>query len=146
MEELLPIIIGIIWLAYTIYSKGQKKKHAKNPQPSGEKEKSGASFLEQILLGEESPHPQPYESFIEPIENEPERVEVYEEEVKKQEPQPFLREELSDFLQEGQRVSFKKEEFSYIDIEEKSEIKKYIEDFNLRKAVIYSEILNAPYI
>jgi hypothetical protein len=146
MEELLPIIIGIIWLVYTIYSKAQKKKLAKSPQPSGKKEKPATSFLEQLLLGEEAPHPQPYESFIEPIEKEPEIVEVYEEEVEKQEPKPFLREELSDFLQEGQPVRFKKEDLSYFDIEEESEIRKYIEDFNLRKAVIYSEILNAPYI
>ena len=144
MEEFLPIIIGIIWLVYTIYNKG-KKKEAKRHHPGRSEEARPPSILEQLFTGNEEIKTQPYEEYDEPYEGQ--LIEKYDEVVDEPEekPKPFLRTELADFVQEGQSAVMPSGNYM---MEEKMEMKNQVEnlDFDLKKAIIFSEILNAPYI
>jgi len=146
MEELLPLIIGILWLAYTWYNKGQKKKQGQdNPQV---RKKQEPSILEQILTGQTA-------SFSEP---EPVYEELFEEDelitdipdTDEKSTRPFLNAELSNYVKEGQSISEETYGNSFDQLFEEEELVfdqlVDMEDFDLRKAVIYSEILNTPYI
>lgn len=144
MEELLPLIIGIIWLVYTIYSKGKKKEAKK--RPAGEyHEIKKPSVLEQLFSNDDIISTQPYEMDDEPIEdkiNEQYEIVVNEED---EEAEPFLKTELSNYMYEGQSAVAASSNF--IDEElAKQESSVEVRDFDLRKAIIYSEIINAPYI
>ena len=146
MEDYLPLIIGIIWLAYTLYNKGQKKKNVKGPNSSERGKKPVSSLLEQILLGKESIEPQPYETSDSFIETTEENIEEVEEVVTAQKSEPFLQTELANFVQEGQPAFFAEDSLAGLEIFEEKEEEKYIDDFDLKKAIVFSEILNAPYI
>ena len=144
MEELLPLIIGIVWLVYTIYSKG-KKKAARKTSPGDTQETKAPSILEQLFNNNEIIGSQPYETYEEPIEDQ-----MFEHDdvvVKEQveESRPFLKNELANFMFEGQSavtVSSDSIKEEMVDWENQAEGS----DFDLQKAIIYSEILNAPYI
>lgn len=144
MEELLPLIIGVVWLVYTIYSKG-KKKEAKKHHPGRSEEVKAPSILEQLFTNNEILQPQPYEGYDEVEDNQ--LVDEYDMVVDEPEeaPGPFLNTELSGYVQEGQSAfssseKYKLEEFA----DEENQVER--QDFDLKKAIIYSEILNAPYI
>lgn len=145
MENLLPILIGIIWVAYTLYNKGKKKKVVRQPHDAEIPQKKPLSIFEQILLGEEIKLPQPYTDYSEPKEPEPiaqsKKINI------KKSPSPFLNEELAGFVHEGQSVSkfFSHDKTIEEILHERDEVFGEI-DFDLRKAVIYSEVLNTPYI
>ena len=146
MEELLPILIGIVWLAYALYNRAQKKKNAGRPQLAEKKENRSPSFIEQLLMGEEPAQSQPYETYEELVETEPEKLEFDEEFPIKEKPTPFLKKELADFVYEGQSSTYNENILENAVTEIQSGVKTEAGDFDLRKAVIYSEILNAPYI
>ena len=151
MEELLPLIIGILWLVYTFYSRGQKKK---TPGDAPPKAKEKPSFLEQLLGAEglqvSSPEPVDYEEdFLYEMEEEP--VKPME---KHESRSPFLNAELSRYQDEGQSQFM---EAFYLDEEDAgnveserhylaSEWNEQNESFDLKKAVVFSAILDAPYI
>ena len=151
MEELLPLIIGILWLVYTFYSRGQKKKA---PGDAAPKAKEKPSFLEQLLGAEglqvSSPEPVDYEEdFLYEMEEEP--VKPPE---KRESHTPFLKAELSQYQEEGQSQFL---EAFYLDEEDagnfeseghylSSELNGQNESFDLKKAVVFSAILDAPYI
>ena len=150
MEDFLPILIGIIWLAITWYNKDQKKKQrAAASKPKAENKKREPSILEQILTGQEIKiNPPRLSSLFEEEEEEPTGLEPVQPEQGNS--SPFLHKETAEFLKEGQsalkyeRIPVYKEEF---DKEEFNISKRAgIEEFDLRKAVIYSEILHPPYI
>ncbi|MBM3434721.1 MAG: hypothetical protein FJY07_00725 [Bacteroidetes bacterium] len=145
MEDLLPLLIGIIWLGYTLYNRGQKKGRAKMQQPVKKQERKGPSILEQILLGDVIPQPQPYGAA--PAEEPSGNFFVEDTEPKpvSKKPSPFLSEELSKFTQEGQPgITVSDDDLTIKDGLKESLIKEH--DFDLRKAVIFAEILNPPYI
>jgi hypothetical protein len=147
MENLLPILIGIVWIAYTLYSRGQKKKNMNSPQAGENQKAKPLSLLEQILMGEEIKPPQSFTNYFENEEPEPVILPVEKKEIIRKSPPPFLNEEFSNFFQEGQSVSEFYEPVKTIEEilhEHTEEIEE--RDFDLRKAVIYSEIINAPYI
>jgi len=150
MKEYLPLIIGIIWLAYTWYNKNQKKKQGKDNQPVSEKR--APSILEQLLTGENLQFSEP-EPVYEDIEELDTNIQdnYFETELKTEavKPSPFLssERELVDFAEEGLSVfedkySLAPDEDETLVLDTLGELK----DFDLRKAVIFSEILNAPYI
>jgi hypothetical protein len=144
MEELLPLIIGIIWLVYTIFTKGKKKEVRK--QSAGEhQEAKEPSVLEQLFSNGEFMEPQPYETYDEPIDDE--ITEPYEMVLSEEDNDaaPFLKAELSNFMHEGQSAVPTSMNFTDEDLA-KHENQVEMPDFDLRKAIIYSEILNAPYI
>jgi hypothetical protein len=144
MEEFLPILIGIIWLVYTFYTKGKKKPASKRPASEPRKTSQVESIITELFGDkiETYDEEQSFESF-DPMELE---VEEQEEYVSKQTASPFLQHEINEFVEEGEHV-FENNlendpELESVNIDYKDEI----QEFNLRKAVIYSEILNAPYL
>lgn len=144
MEELLPLIIGIVWLVYTIYNKG-KRKEAKRHSKDRNEENRPPSIIEQLFAGGEVLKPQPYEEYGEAEDNQ--LVEVYDEVVHevKDESRPFLNTELSEYVSEGQTVFSSSDNYLMEEIAQE-EIQDEKQDFDLKKAIIFSEILNAPYI
>ncbi len=148
MKEYLPLIIGIIWLAYTWYNKNQKKKQGKDNQPVSEKRTP--SILEQLLTGEnlQFSEPEPvYEEIEELDTNVHDNYFETELQAEVEKPSPFLTSELAGFPEEGLSVfedkySLAPDEDETLVLDALGELK----DFDLRKAVIFSEILNAPYI
>lgn len=145
MEEFLPILIGIIWLAYTFYTKGKKKRTPERQKSESQKTTPVESIISELfgVNFETSSREKSFESF-DPVELELEEME--DEYVFGQTPSPFLQNEMSEFVEEGQHVfenSFENDlELESDNIDYKGEI----QEFNLRNAVIYSEILNAPYL
>ena len=149
MEEYLPLIIGIVWVVYTLYSRGQKKKTRSTPQP--EKANRQPSLLEQILSGQGISIPEPEETdadIIYEYEEEPEII--INESVKEKDPKPFLSAELNNVKEEGEssfKNYFGKKKIEMADVEDDYlDLTEDMKDFDMRKAIIYSEILNAPYI
>ncbi|MEZ5081895.1 MAG: hypothetical protein R2750_00320 [Bacteroidales bacterium] len=146
MEELLPLIIGIVWVVYSLYTRGQKKKSGRKPQPQNENRQP--SLLEQILSGQGISISEPEETDLD-FDYEVEPVIADKEPVKKR-PLPFLNSELNEVKGEGQSSItnyFESENFAFSEDDERDwEFVRELEDFDLKKAVIYSEILNAPYI
>jgi len=145
MEDFLPILIGVIWLAYTLYSRAQKKKNIRKPQTAENRKDKVPSFIEQLLMGEETTQTQPYESSEHEIETDIIQDELLKVQEEKEDIKPFLNEELADFIEEGQSVS------TIYQIKETEEEKSTgvgleTDGFDLKKAIIFSEILNAPYI
>lgn len=143
MEDLLPIIIGIIWVAYTLYNKGLKKKRSKAPvstEVSGERK---PSFIEQLLMGEEADESPHYEEVDLYSESDGLEKEVAIDVAVPETRSPFLSNELANFVQEGKHAFSTEGEME--DIVEVGPENETVE-FDLRKAIIYSEILNAPYI
>lgn len=144
MKEYLPLIIGIIWLVYTIYSKG-KKKEAQRHHPGKSEEAGIPSILEQLFTNNAIPQPQPYET-----DNEVEDIQLMDDyhkvvNVPKEMPKPYLRTELANFMQEGQSAFSPSDNFIYEEIENEGNQDER-QKFDLKKAIIFSEILNAPYI
>lgn len=144
MEELLPLIIGIVWLIYTIYNKG-KKKEARKRHSEDSEEKTPSSILEQIFTRNESFKPQSYDVYDESEDSQ--LVEEYVEVAQKQEEEtrPFLNKELADFVHEGQVAITPSDAYLMEQNTDKEDQAEKL-DFDLRKAIIFSEILNAPYI
>jgi hypothetical protein len=145
MEDFLPLLIGVFWLAYTLYNKGQKKK-AREGSPEGETKAPVASFIEEFLLGKQENPSVPFyaeETETIPIDDLPgetKPIEIFQKSVSK----PIISSELESFTIEGQHA-FSAEELIDEYVNDSGNIV-FNEEFNLRKAVIYSEILNAPYI
>lgn len=147
MEDFLPILIGIIWVAYTLYNKGKKKKEIRQPITSEKKENKPLSLFEQILLGEEIKITQPYTEYSEPEEPLPAPVKEIKYDKRKKSTTPFLLDELGMFTEEGQSVSGLSLQSKTIEeILQEQDLELAERDFDIRKAVIYSEILNTPYI
>ena len=143
MEELLPLIIGILWVVYTLYNKGQKKKRPVAANPVEENENRKPSILEQLLMGEEAVESQPYVNTETDTQSDDFEREVVVDEVVKEHETPFLKRELSNFIHEGESVFQDEDE---IKDASQMETQKETFEFDLRKAILYSEILNAPYI
>jgi hypothetical protein len=146
MEDFLPVLIGIIWVAITLYNKGKKKQNIKQSAATEIKDSKPLSVLEQILMGGVIKESKPFDIYYEPVAEKP--IEYIEEKIKqKKPPTPFLNEELAQFSQEGQPVSaFLEDEMTIDEFLHALETEKTDMDFDLQKAVIYSEILNPPYI
>jgi hypothetical protein len=134
-----------------LYSKSQKSKKS-GPEDSTAKRKP--SMLEQILLGEQ------LDTLIQPETESPDYIyeiedENFEEKPLQEQPveslkedNPFLNYELSNFVEEGTQTIVENNERSFVEYEQLSDKESDVQliDFDLRRAVIYSEILNAPYI
>lgn len=141
-EDIIYIVIGVLWIAYSIY-KGTKKGRAKSrkeqaPTDSEEKKKSVFdTFLDDILAKEE---PVLYTPPAEDIVTEEKEVE----------------EKVFSYDDYYEKSNYQ-ERFNVIDSKLESDIKIEAEPtilpskkrkkprIDLRKAVIYSEILNRRY-
>jgi hypothetical protein len=150
MEDYIYILIGVIWLAASVYRASQKKKQAAARKSAGEPAKAKPemsdtrSLLEELLGGQEIKIPEPEEQEI--SIPEPEKVIVEED--------PPLRKFESEYtkmglkgveslMREGTsstgRILFK-DTFKSTQKKEAGQTK-----INLRKAIIYKAILERPY-
>ena len=141
MDDFLYILIGAAWLAFTIYSKNKKQKNKKlernNSQTKTESQKEGVSSLFESLFSDKEINTQQnyYSENIEQSNIIPSLSEVnYTENLAQfQEAPPEIFEKVLD-EEDIDNNLIKEEIINGNDI-----------DFNLRKAVIYSEILKRPY-
>ena len=159
MDDFLYIVIGIAWVAYSFYSNKQKQDRKKaarelqgNPAPQATKrEPTVRSILEEILMGEVKPVERPSESMVdkyepeyfpateavssETIGMEAESLEVIKDEV----PANYFENEYAS-RGKGERVVSQSDHETENETDEPgSEIAR---DFDLKTAVIYSEIIN----
>ena len=150
MKDYLPLLIGLIWLGFTLYNKKQK---GKNSKPGDATNKKRPSMLEQLLLGEQFNAVQTeaelsdsiYEVDEENVNNDDFNTEPIDSFDKKS---PFLQYELSNFVEEGTQMinidNSNYDEGNELMLTEDNNSQ--LIDFDLKRAIIYSEILHAPYI
>lgn len=147
-EDYLYILVGIIWVAFSIYKGLQKKKTlAKNPQVNEEDEgqEKKKSFFDQFLNEIIKEEPVPYESVADEetaketvIVEQEKTVEVFsyddavEESNFKDVTNVYENKPTTDLMHQQELKSRKKS-------------RQVKPRFDLRKAVIYSEILNRRY-
>ena len=148
MEDLIYIIALIAWVVFAFYRKSQKKASANEARPPARPREAENPMptLEEILLGRErqiQPEPVSVPSVeltdgMSPVLRET----TFEKEYKlmgissvEELGQPNLRQEniFSDIQKDDLTVQHEK------DVEHQA-------DFDLRRAVIYAEILNRPYV
>lgn len=145
-EDFIYIIIGLVWIVFSIYKGAQKNKaRKKTTTPSDPESKKTTSifdsFLENIMKDEEA-------TTFEPVELQPNKDE--EVEIKKVESEKiFSYDDLveeSNYLSKTDVYEEKAVTTSTLNQELRTHLKqaKTKPRFDLRKAIIYSEILNRP--
>ena len=151
MEDYIYLIFLVAWIAFSLYRRSQKKSAAAaGKPPSGphrEREIKPLPTIEEILFGKEeapapatSPDPP---SWMEEGNYSPEPVETsFEKEYKAKGIQSVESAGKPKYMNQIKLTDLQKDEIS----DENDKIDLSDEIFNLRKAVIYSEILNRPYI
>ncbi|MBK6962629.1 MAG: hypothetical protein IPH20_01500 [Bacteroidales bacterium] len=163
MDDFLYIIIGVVWVAYSLYNNKQKQDRKKAAREAGgntppeASPRKARSILEEILMGEMRPEPIPAE--IEEVEyeretravpvdkpvkkfkTEAESLEVITEEV----PANYFEHEYATRKDEKGNISEIKAELKEEEESEESDLR-IAGEFDLKTAVIYAEILNPRYI
>ncbi|MBE9485276.1 MAG: hypothetical protein IMY74_10545 [Bacteroidetes bacterium] len=151
MEEFIYILIGVIWLGASIYKASQKKKQKARPQsqassvPEEETAVSRTkSLLEQLLEGQQVQVPEP--ELVEYEYDEPMLTEI--------EDKPLSGSFQSEYAGHSKGLEALESEgmsslgrISFVDImKETTEKQHKAARIDLRKAIIYSAILERPYI
>lgn len=142
MEELIPLILAIIWLVFSLYKKNARKKQksqALSYEETGTKEPSKAkSLLEQILFGAEpSPAISPQSDEI------PENDIVNYDEEAIVSADTKLKEETGPGSVIWQKTDAQSNADYQVQADEPAKIQGI--EFDLRKAVIHSIVLERPY-
>jgi len=142
-EDFLYIIIGLIWIGFSIYKAQQKKKTASQSQGNMKKEKSFFDSLMSEFINEEPSNPYhiptekpPLANSNEGDENQTGTVFSYDDIYEESNVMPE-----SDVYERQPEI---KKEFAR-EIKIKKQQRKRKPKIDLRKAVIYSEILNRKY-
>jgi len=144
LGDYLYIIIGIVWLVFSVY-KGQKKKNSRSESPQ---KSSGKSFLDTLM---DEFNPEPAVESVPYIKSEPGNF--VSKEVPVDEPTLFSYDDQVEESNEYETsVVYTKREFGnhgsqpviHNNIIDKQQYRRR-GGFNLRKAVIYSEVLNRRY-
>ncbi|MCB2208277.1 MAG: hypothetical protein KQH67_08250 [Bacteroidetes bacterium] len=143
-EDFFYILIGIIWIAFSIYQGQKKRKQKTASQPTTEKKKS---FFETLLDEVTEKNQQFEETYDDNIEPELETIEAVENtlEEKKFSYDDYYEERN---YEEAEDVLIKNEPIAQpISTQNKKTIlrKSRKPRFDLKKAVIYSEILKPKY-
>lgn len=160
MDDFLYIIIGIIWVVYSLYTNKQKqdKKRAMRDARSGAPQAETPpvrSLLEEILMGElrpPQPRPEAEEEHYEPEYRPTIEANSSETIVTEAESQEEIREEVSASYFETQYANRKSGDDvervtqKHILIEEDENMHETEAEFDLKTAVIYAEILNPRYV
>lgn len=164
MEDYLYILLGVAWVAYSIYNQGQKqkKKQAQKLAEEDENEEPQVenafeNFIEKKLNlegmfnfqeTEEETEEEPEE---EPLDSPYSKIDIVEEKDKSEYFKPE-NEGVSAFVNKVKQSQSTEVSSEIIDTDEISvnDLTKQIDeteiDFDLKSAVIFSEILNARYI
>lgn len=146
-EDIIYIVIGIVWIAYSIYKGTQKAKSKKTkPVDEGVPEKKTKSvfesFFDDILVeNKQQPYAEEAEEF--PVKEEPLIVQDTSEEV-------FSYDDYYEESNQQNRIDVYEDK-----VETQADLKREIQvkpinkkkkpRIDLRKAVVYSEILNRRY-
>ncbi len=157
MEDFIYILIGIAWIAYSVYNQGQKQKRkqqAKSPVETEEEtpdiEQKLKSFLDKKLNFDKILDFE--EQTEEYIDSPYSAIDIVEE---KDESEYFKAETegVSAFESEPEAKAVEVMDYKMGETEEQEESNNPLEgifsetgEFDLKKAIIYSEILNPPYI
>lgn len=162
MDDYLYIIIGIVWVVYSLYSNKQKQQKKRLMEEQRKSQPSSApvhqrprSLLEQLLDPEQELVTRPadtYEEYEDTVE--PEFTKISEEHSYTPEYQSFeyVKDEVPDDYFENQYASrgetnyYENREVLVSSHEEVPLLEDLVEKFDLRKAVIFSEILKPKYI
>lgn len=159
-EDFLYILAGLVWLVFSIYNANKKKKAKENKKPNPQRE-SPPNFLDSIMdeLGIDKSEQEPAENqtVYEPYTYEEDELLVKNETNNTHKPDTttYDREPFSydDYYEESNysEISDVKEKDELIktrvkiDLSTKKSTTKKSRKVNLKKAVIYSEILNKRY-
>jgi len=135
------VLLGIAWIVYSIYKGSAKKKDQEQTKPSPKKK---ASFLEGLIDDFVDERPEGDEEVIykDPFEEVP--VITEDEVVSAHDPVQDKKGKLDYPDREGIRVT-KDVSGSVSEIQVKPKKHRKISRVNLKKAIIYSEILRRPY-
>lgn len=141
-EDFFYIFIGLIWIGFSIYKAQQKKKAVSQSRGNVKKEKSFLENLMSEFINEESPNP-----YIN-SDSQPQQATSSESKVKK--PKVFS---YDDMYEESNAVPefnvYEKKQSFQEEIKKQDKTSQQSQKIkpriNLRKAVIYSEILNRKY-
>lgn len=147
MEDYIYILLGIVWVLYSLYranKKSKEKQRVTENEDSYSESESVDQALKEIMLGlSGTPEPKvtSYEDdhrlVMEPEEPEPvvNKTKFKLDSIPAEEGSPVFNRIKSGFDRE---VDYND------DAQESENLRDYL-DFDLRKAVIFSEILNRPY-
>ncbi len=143
MEDYIYILLGIGWIVYSIYKRSQKQASKNRQQSSAPKYDSPKSLLQELLSGEK----------FEPLTVETEYPEhPYSSDIDDEQKYNFSKDLEETSLveninyEEKQSLNVKRKIQNIEIAEEENEISSIdLNDFDLRKAVIYSEVLKRPY-
>lgn len=162
MENLIYILIGIAWVAYSLYSARQKaiqKQQSSGLPPSGPSPSSplpipgnqggGKSLLEEILreiAGEPKPVPQPViQPVIQPVmpvkQAKPKNVSELNQAYDDHSGYKFITSPSAEFSRTEVGNNWKAQELR----EHLTNEQQLAPKFDLREAIIYSELLNRKY-
>ena len=146
-EDIIYIVIGVIWIAYSIYKGTQKSKagadkRKRNSEPQEKKKSVFETFFDEILVEK---NPIPYEPVIDEIEIEEgaDGTEIVQEKI-------FSYDDYyeQDNLQKADSINEKSaasQSQRKQDLKATPSKKRKKPRIDLRKAVVYSEILNRRY-
>jgi hypothetical protein len=157
MENLIYIIVGVAWVAYSLYTTRQKaiqKQQSAGMPPSGPSQSSplpipgnqggGKTLFEDIfreLTGESRPVPQSAPAVAPVSSAKPQMVAPTNDTTISSKGYQFISDVPPD-------LSWKESEntgISTVNHEQKSKDESITKNFNLREAVIFSELLNRKY-
>jgi len=142
-EDFLYIIIGLIWIGFSIYKAQQKKKAATQSGGNVKKEKSFFDNLMSEFINEEPSNPYHIPSSEPPPAKTTERRETRADKIFSYDDMYEESNAMSEF-DVYEKKPAKQAEFAE-EIMDKQQSKKQKPRINLRKAIIYSEILNRKY-
>ena len=162
MDDILLILLGIIWAVFSFYqSQQKKKKKAAQQRASSSKSQSrdsysteqdasgeeGNGFLDKVFNTLNSEYDDPYESFASEatVEDSDWKEEVETQKIKAEESLKNADANTND-KDTFSRMSSHKRLRKPVSSKNKKMLKEISKDFDGKKAVIYSEILNRRHI
>ena len=147
-EDILYVIIGLLWVVFSVYNAKKKKDKKNAPAPKSEKKSILVSLMNEIGIKNEQPEPSYYQPSNDVDFPEPETVPVQPEEQSEVFSYDDYYEESNynpiDNVIEKKPMKPVKEDKAYA-INKKSSYRGVKNKIDLRKAVIYSEILKRVY-
>ena len=162
MDNFLYIIIGIVWVVYSLYTSKQKQEKKRQmeaqrkgqplPEPGPQKPRS---MLEQLLDPDNkfsNPTAVPYDEYEDTMESDLPEFSEEQSYMSEYQPLEIIQHEISDdyfenqYLTRGETNYYDKMETLVASHDEVPLVEELVEEFDLRKAVIFSEILKPKYI
>jgi hypothetical protein len=139
-EDFFYILIGLIWVGFSIYKGMQKKKQQQSPAGEAKKKSVLETLMDEFLENGEAVRPAPV------VDEEPSETIDFKDETKSE---VFSYDDIyeeSNYNEVSEVYEQKTETKSKLKTNLKVPVKrKKHTRFNLKKAVIYSEILNRRY-